>query len=128
MEDAAATQKPLRSILWRGEVVGRPPPGRTRLTFTSAAVARRTPLRGVSVMQRPPHQLTHTRNVLASSRRRRRSFPARFCYFNFFCRARETERKIAPPPRIERKGTRNIIIISTFHIIVNCRRRRKRQG
>lgn len=39
MEDTA-TQTPLRSILWRGEVVGRPPLpslGRTRITFTSAA-------------------------------------------------------------------------------------------
>lgn len=71
MEDTA-TQTPLRSILWRGEVVGRPPPpplGRTRVTFTSAAAAaRRTPLRHVSVMQRPPHQLTHALTSLSLRR------------------------------------------------------------
>lgn len=56
-----ATQTPLRSILWRGEVVGRPLPlGRTRVTFTSAAAGTdaTAPLCRVSVMQRPPHQLT----------------------------------------------------------------------
>lgn len=94
MEDTA-TQTPLRSILWRGEVVGRPPPplGRTRVTFTSAAAAavRRTPLRRVSVMQRPPHQLTHALTSLSLRRvippavsRAAVSSPSLSCFFFLF--------------------------------------------